>query len=191
MGNKIFKLFMDTMLRAAVIVLGIGVIIMLALLIKSMVSNKNAKDDKTTEDVQSISTEEEDPDDPTFGASDGQSTDGTVDADSSSDEESAATSSVNAKVLIVNATGTSGVAGSWKTTLEGYGYTSVDVGNYSLGTITTTKVCVSGDYDGADIAEYYTSPEMTTISSLQASAFDMPIEDYDIVVVVGTTDVQR
>lgn len=190
MGNKIFKLFMDTMLRAAVIVLGIGVIIMLALLIKSMVSNKNAKNDKTTENVQSISTEEEDPDDPTFGSSDGQSTDGTADGDNS-DEEETAVSSVNAKVLIINATGTSGVAGSWKTTLEGYGYTSVDVGNYSLGTITTTKVCVSGDYDGADIAEYYTSPEMTTISTLQSSAFDMPIEDYDIVVVVGTTDVQR
>ena len=187
MGKKIFKLFMDTMLRAAVIVLGIGVIIMLALLIKSMVSNKNAADEKTTEEVQSISTEEEDPDDPTFGDSDDQTT---TDGESTVSDDATSVSSLDAKVLVVNATGTSGVAGSWKTTLEGYGYTSVDVGNYSLGIITTTKVCVSGDYDGADIAAYYTSPEMTTISTLQSAAFDMPIEDYDIVVVVGTTDVK-
>lgn len=189
MGKKIWKLFLDTMLRAAVIVLGIGVVIMLALLIKSMVSNKSAKDEKTTENISEISTEAEDPDDPTFGQSEGQNADNNE--GSSGEEKPAVTDSLNAKILVVNATGTSGVAGSWRTTLQGYGYTSVDVGNYSLGTITTTKVCVSGSYDGEDIAAYYTSPEMTTISTLQASAFDMPVGDYDIVVVVGTTDVQR
>jgi hypothetical protein len=184
MGKKIFKLFMETMLRAAVIILAVGIVIMLALLIKTISKNKDAKNSKDTNVNTELSTEPTDPDDSTFN-SDGETADG---------EDGTAGTTVNstdANVLVINATGTSGVAGSWKTKLEGNGYTSVDVGNYSAGINSTTKICTSGEYDGADIAEYFTSPEMDTIDSLDASQFDMPVGDYDIVVVVGSSDIQQ
>ncbi len=184
MGKKVLKLFLETMLRALVIILGIGIIIMGALLIKTLVNNNELKESKETENGSEIVTEADDANDLTF-TSDSTSDDG------SSDAETTTVSSTGANILVINATGKSGVAGSWKTTLESLGYTSVEVGNYLAGSLTTTKVCVSGDYDGTDVAANFTSPEMSTIDSLSSSDFDMTIGDYDIVIIVGTTDVQN
>lgn len=185
MGKKVLKLFLETMLRAVVIILGIGIIIVGALLIKTLVDNNSLKESKVTEDGSEIVTEADDEDDLTFKSS-------SSDEEGSSDDESTTgVSSLDANILVINATGTSGVAGSWKTTLESLGYTSVEVGNYLAGTLSTTKICVSGDYDGSDLASSFTSPETDTIDSLTSSDFDMTISDYDIVIVVGTADVQN
>ena len=171
------------MLRALVIILGIGIVIMGALLIKTLVNNNSLTKSRESGSNSEIVTEADDADDLTF-------TNDTSDS-SVADEETAGVSSTGASILVINAAGVSGVAGSWKTTLESMGYSSVEVGNYLGGTITTTKVCVSGDYDGADVAANFTSPEMSTVDSLNSSDFDMTIGDYDIVIVVGTSDVQN
>ena len=95
------------------------------------------------------------------------------------------------QMLVINATGTSGVAGAWKTALEGKGYTSVEVGTYTQSAIATSKVCVSGSYDGADLAAELTSPEMSTVDSLSASDCDVSIDGYDIIVIIGTSDIKN
>jgi hypothetical protein len=184
MGKKILKLFLETMLRAVVIILAVGIIIMLALLVKTMNSNKKlTKSKETTEGVE-IETEAEDEDDLTF------TDDASEQEEEGGDVEGTIADSTSAKILVINATGTSGVAGSWKSTLEGKGFSSVDVGNYLPGVLTTTKVCVSGDYSGEDIIANFSSPETATVDSLSSSDFDMSVGDYDIVVIVGTSDIQ-
>ncbi len=183
MGKKVLRLFLETMLRALVIILAIGIIIMGALLIKTLINNNSLTESKETENGSEIVTEADDSDDLTF-------TNGTAD-DSSSDGESEGVSSVDAKILVINAAGVSGVAGSWKTTLESMGYSSVEVGNYVAGTLSTTKVCVSGDYDGSDLVSNFSSPELSTVDSLNSSDFDMTVGDYDIVIIIGTSDVQN
>lgn len=192
MGKTVIKLFLETMLRAIVIILAIGIVIMFALLAKTLHNNSKLKDEKATSERAEIETEEEDENDPTFtkeNAGDGEEDaseegkEGNGDGDASSDSKSA-------KILVINATGTGGVAGSWKTTLEGEGYSSVEVGNYQPGIITTTKVCVSDNYTGDDLAEKFTSPERNSKSDLNASDFDVSIDDFDIVIVVGTQDVK-
>ena len=43
MGKKVLRLFLETMLRALVIILAIGIVIMGALLIKTLVKNNSLK----------------------------------------------------------------------------------------------------------------------------------------------------
>lgn len=184
MGKKVIKLFMETMLRAAVIILGIGIIIMVALLIKTSRANKEVLADKNNSTNKDIVTEADDPDDPTFNNNGG-------DAAGSEDGTGNSGDIKNADILVINATGTGGVAGSWRDTLQSEGYTSVEVGNYLPGTLSTTKVCVSGGYDASGLAGKFTSPEMSTVDALDAASFDVTISDYDIVIVVGTGDISH
>jgi hypothetical protein len=186
MGKKVLKLFLETMLRAIVIILAIGIVIMLALLIKTSRSNSQLKKDKETTERSEIETEAEDGDDPTFMGDDYVASE-----DGDGDEELSGTSdSTSAKILVINATGTSGVAGSWKSTLEGMGYYFVEVGNYLPGVLGTSMICVSGDYNGSDLEANFSSPQMSTVDSLTASDYDATVSDYDIVIVVGTADIK-
>ena len=182
MGKKVLRLFLETMLRAVVIILAVGIVVMGALLIKTLVKNNSLKDSKKTTTGKEIVTEAEDEDDPTFNNGDDEN---------NGADETGAVASTDAKILVINATGTSGVAGAWKTALEGKGYTSVEVGTYNQSAIATSKVCVSGSYDGADLAAEFSSPEMSTIDTLSASDFDVPIDGYDIIVIVGTSDIKN
>ena len=185
MGKKVLRLFLETMLRALVIILAIGIVIMGALLIKTLVKNNSLKDSKKTTNGKEIVTEAGDENDPTFKTGDGENS-GSDDSD-----ESGSVASTDAKILVINATGTSGVAGAWKTALEGKGYTSVEVGTYTQSAIATSKVCVSGSYDGADLAAELTSPEMSTVDSVSASDCDVSIDGYDIIVIIGTSDIKN
>ena len=161
------------------------IVIMGALLIKTLVKNNSLKDSKKTTNGKEIVTEAGDENDPTFKNGDGENS-GSDDSD-----ESGSVASTDAKILVINATGTSGVAGAWKTALEGKGYTSVEVGTYTQSAIATSKVCVSGSYDGADLAAELTSPEMSTVDSVSASDCDVSIDGYDIIVIIGTSDIKN
>ena len=66
MGKKVLRLFLETMLRALVIILAIGIVIMGALLIKTLVKNNSLKDSKKTTNGKEIVTEAGDENDPTF-----------------------------------------------------------------------------------------------------------------------------
>ena len=68
MGKKVMKLFLDTMLRAAVIILAVAIVVMLVLLART-VSKSKKSDASDTGNKTSIVTEESDPSDPTFGGS--------------------------------------------------------------------------------------------------------------------------
>ena len=164
MGKKVLRLFLETMLRAVVIILAVGIVVMGALLIKTLVKNNSLKDSKKTTTGKEIVTEAEDENDPTFNNGDDEN------SGSDGSGETGAVASTDAKILVINATGTSGVAGAWKTALE---------------------VCVSGSYDGADLAAEFSSPEMSTTDTLSASDFDVPIDGYDIIVIVGTSDIKN
>ena len=167
MGKKVLRLFLETMLRAVVIILAVGIVVIGALLIKTLVKNNSLKDSKKTTTGKEIVTEAEDENDPTFNNGD--------DENSGSDgaDETGAVASTDAKILVINATGTSGVA------------------TYNQSAIATSKVCVSGSYDGADLAAEFSSPEMSTTDTLSASDFDVPIDGYDIIVIVGTSDIKN
>ena len=82
MGKKVLRLFLETMLRALVIILAIGIVIMGALLIKTLVKNNSLKDSKKTTNGKEIVTEAGDENDPTFKNGDGENS-GSDDSDES------------------------------------------------------------------------------------------------------------
>lgn len=191
MGKKILKLFLDTMLRAAVILLAIAIIVMLVLLAKTMNKNKTS-DDTSTKEASSIVTEEADPSDPTFN-SDADASDADADVASDAAAEDTQTDETSAKVVVINASGVSGVAGTWQSTLTSAGYASVEVGNYLGETQSATTIYVSGSYSGTGLSSNFSNASIGQKSDLDSSLFNVlpdgsgaTIDDFDIVVLVGT-----
>ena len=150
MGKKVMKLFLDTMLRAAVIILAVAIVVMLVLLART-VSKSKKSDASDTGNKTSIVTEESDPSDPTFGGSGDAADSSDTSADDSSQDASTddanAGNGKDAKVVVLNASGVSGVAATWQTTLTADGYTSVDIGTYDNGDQSTTVIYTSDSYD--------------------------------------------
>ncbi len=194
MGKKVFKLFMETMLRAAVIILAVCIVVMLTLLIRTI--NKNKEHKKAADDTNKsteLVTDAADPADPTFGGNGtGTEDTGNMGNDNSEDTSEGNTSPdiKSAKIAVINSTGVQGVAGSWKTALESEGYTAVEVGNYLEGVNSTTQICVSGDYSGEELAKNFQSPITGNISELNSDNFDITLSDFDIVIVIGISDVK-
>lgn len=190
MGKKVMKLFLDTMLRAAVIILAVAIVVMLVLLARTMSKNKKS-DTTTTKEAASIVTEETDPSDPTFGGENSDASDASGD-DSSEDESSEDNQTDNdaksAKIAVINASGESGVAATWQGTLNASGYSSVDIGTYTGDSQSSTTVYVSGSYDVSGITSLFSSASTADKSELDGSLCDIDVSGADIVIVVGSMD---
>lgn len=186
MGKKVMKLFLDTILRAAVIILAVAIVVMLVLLAKTMSKSKKA-DTNAKKEVSDIVTEENDPSDPTFGGGDAaDTTDASADASSSDNTtEENSSSAKNAKLMVLNASGVSGVAATWQTTLTADGYTSVDIGTYQGDTQSSTTVYTSDEYDVSSLTSILGSASTSARSDIDDSMADVDISGSDIVVVIG------
>ena len=186
MGKKVMKLFLDTILRAAVIILAVAIVVMLVLLAKTMSKSKKT-DTNAKKEVSSIVTEENDPSDPTFDGGDAaDTTDASADASSSDNTtEENSSSSKNAKLMVLNASGVSGVAATWQTTLTADGYTSVDIGTYQGDTQSSTTVYTSDEYDVSSLTSILGSASTSARSDIDDSMADVDISGSDIVVVIG------
>ncbi len=185
MGKKVMKLFLDTMLRAAVIILAVAIVVMLVLLAKTV--NKSKKNDTTTKkEASSIVTEADDPSDPTFGGEGASSQEADASTEEASSEEDAAGDAKGAKIVVLNASGVSGVAATWQTTLSADGYASVDIGTYDNGDQSTTTIYTSDSFDVSGLKNLFGSPATAPRTDLDSSvASDVDISGADIVVVVG------
>ena len=186
MGKKVMKLFLDTMLRAAVIILAVAIVVMLVLLART-VSKSKKSDASDTGNKTSIVTEESDPSDPTFGGSGDAADSSDTSADDSSQdastEDANAGNGKDAKVVVLNA---SGVAATWQTTLTADGYTSVDIGTYDNGDQSTTVIYTSDSYDVSGLVSLLGGAATADRSDIDSSvASDVDISGADIVVVIG------
>ena len=190
MGKKVMKLFLDTMLRAAVIILAVAIVVMLVLLARTMSKNKKS-DTTTTKEAASIVTEETDPSDPTFGGENSDASDASGDdssEDVSSEDDQTGNDAKSAKIAVINASGESGVAATWQGTLNASGYSSVDIGTYTGDSQSSTTVYVSGSYDVSGITSLFSSASTADKSELDGSLCDIDVSGADIVIVVGSMD---
>ena len=186
MGKKVMKLFLDTMLRAAVIILAVAIVVMLVLLART-VSKSKKSDASDTGNKTSIVTEESDP---TFGGSGDAADSSDTSADDSSQdastEDAGAGNAKSANVVVLNASGVSGVAATWQTTLTADGYTSVDIGTYDNGDQSTTVIYTSDSYDVSGLVSLLGGAATADRSEIDSSvASDVDISGADIVVVIG------
>lgn len=90
-----------------------------------------------------------------------------------------AISSKGKKILILNGSKISGLAGSKQQELVGAGYTVPKIGDYTEEVLTQTRIIVTKDGMGQDIASYFKEPEIVVGDVTQG---------YDIEVILGTID---
>lgn len=88
-------------------------------------------------------------------------------------------SSKGLDIYVLNGSQIAGLASRTKEKLEGEGYTVPKIGNYTKETLTTTKIIVSKEGQGEDLAEYFSDPEIT-VGDVTSG--------YDIEIILGTAD---
>lgn len=82
-------------------------------------------------------------------------------------------------IIVLNSTGTSGVAASWSATLKEKGFQVTEVGNYST-RLTDTKIIVKEDGQGEELLRYFKN------ASIEVG--EVP-EGTDAQVIIGTNDI--
>lgn len=97
--------------------------------------------------------------------------------DESVDEETL--TSKNANIQILNGSNITGLAGYYNQKLTASGYTIANVGNYTQGTLTTTKIIVKEEALGQDLKQFFNNA-VIEIGTLES--------DVDIQIILGTAD---
>lgn len=92
------------------------------------------------------------------------------------DTTEAEASNTSSKIMILNGASVNGLAAFFKERLENAGYTNVETGNYTSGTITTTQIYVKTESQGKDLLNYFPGANIVV---QQIS------EDVDIEIVLG------
>lgn len=93
-----------------------------------------------------------------------------------------AASSKGLKILVLNGSRITGLAGKTQQKLQEKGYTVPEVGDYSKETLTKTQIIVKKKGQGEDLAKYFKDPEVTV---------GMVEEGYDIQIILGTADANQ
>lgn len=168
------SIFLGMFLRAAVIILGI-LILIFGVLILRLATKGDSKSGKKSGPVTTV--DENVMEDP--GARD----------DLLDTTEEAASSEINygIKILVLNSTQVQGLASSWCDKLNQAGYASTEKSDYSVNQ-EATKVVAKTEGVGKELADYFNgaSYEVGTVSenvSVDTSA-------YDVVIIIGNADSQ-
>lgn len=173
-------LFFSMFLKAIVVILGL-VIVVFGILIVTNVVKGNNKDNKNpaTTVGENVLTEAEQKDDLLSNE-----TTAAPYKDTSKPEEGGMDKS-EMKVMVLNSTDISGLAGRWAEKLEGYGYMQADASDYSV-TLETTKIYAVKDGVGKELLQYFKNAEyeVGTVTENISESMD----GYDVVIILGSAD---
>ncbi len=98
--------------------------------------------------------------------------------------------STDKNILILNSTSVSGLAGAWRTKINGAGFANTAVGNYNAGSETQTKIYVTEEGMGEDLLEYFNGATVV-VGTLEASQYTIKsgsLSSVDIFIVIGSND---
>ena len=174
MNKRMLKLFGEAFLKTLIVILGVAIVIFA---IYFLIQVFGGGSDKKTEDNSGIQTE-----DINGGSSDTVSEEPST-AEPTSEEPATVEpiSSVGHSIEVLNSTDTAGVAAGWQERLNGEGFNVTQIGNYETETLTSTKIIVSQEGMGQDLAGYFhnATVEVGSISS-----------GVEIQIIIGTEDAQ-
>lgn len=100
--------------------------------------------------------------------------------------------STDKKIVVLNSTNTTGLAGKWQSKLSSNGFSNVGAGNYSAGAETQTKIYVKEDGMGQDLVSFFSNATVeigkpdTSVCSVTKG--NITLNDADIIIVVGNSD---
>lgn len=163
-------LFFSMFLRAAVIVLGL-IIILFGLVFLLKISKRNTDKGPETTVGDNVLTEAEAHDELLYNGENG--TQGTV------------SDSHNLKILVLNSTQTAGLAGRWRDELNSKGYANVDVSDYSNAQ-TNSKIFVKQEGTGQDLIPFFNGATYEIGTITEGTSADPG--SYDIIIIIGSND---
>jgi hypothetical protein len=175
--KSVAGLFFSMFLRTVVIILAVVIVVFGVALTKQYMSRSKTTDQENTGVIdESILTDPDDGDDLLNVSGDGEDGEGAGQIESSFDK----------KIVVLNGTDTKGLAGHWKDTLSGYGYTDIDSANYYNGA-ENTKILVTEDGIGQDLLQYFPSASIET-GTLTSDETDAKLDGVQIIIIIGSSD---
>lgn len=185
--KTILKVFGEAFLRSMVVLMAIAIVGFAAFfLIKVNTDKKQMAENTTTETGSTYSEDELQAmlDEENADSKQDKTTEATTTEEATTEEVNIP--STDKSILVLNSTGVSGLAKSWMDKLKSEGFNTVATGNYSLAKETQTKIYVSEEGMGKDLAEYF-SDATIEVGSL-TSGIDVSTANVDIFIVIGSND---
>lgn len=176
MNKKMLKLFGEAFLKTLIVILGVAIVIFaIYFLIQIFGGGKN--NNKSTDDspIQTADIN---------SGSDSASSDPTDSTEPTSEEPTTTEpiSSVGHSIEVLNSTEVAGVAARWQEQLNADGFTVSQIGNYETEALTSTKIIVSQEGMGQDLAGYFQN------ATIEVGSISSGVE---IQIIVGTEDAQN
>lgn len=176
--QSVAGLFFSMFLRAAVVILGLAIVVFGVVILVKVVKNDDAVDGPATTVGDNILTEVDGRDDFLYNP-----TTETSDGDQATTE--AVATSYDKNILVLNSTGIAGVAGGWCTRLNEAGYNNTMAADYTT-TIETTRIVSKVDGVGLDLVGFFDGATYEVGEVTEGSMEDTT--NYDIVIIIGTKD---
>lgn len=170
-------LFFSMLLRAAVVILGIGIVVF-GVFFAMQAINGGGKEETPATTLDENALTDAQVDDLQMNPS----TEAPVEI---TEEQTVAQDAKNCKILVLNSTEIAGLAGRWCETLNADGYANTNASDYSEA-LSDTKIISREDGVGTELVAYFSSAtyEVGTVSSGTTE----PTDDYDIVIIIGASD---
>lgn len=170
-------LFFSMFLRAAVVILGLAIIVFGIVFLMKVVKGDGKDSDAPQTTVGSVVLDEpEGHDDLLYNTA--------TEAPEAEEPVQVATS-YDKKILVLNSTNITGLAGRWCERLNSYGYANTEASDYAEDQ-TTTKIIAVEEGVGQDLVQYFNGAtyEVGVITSGTTASLD----GVDIVIIIGYSD---
>lgn len=177
--QSVAGLFFSMFLRAAVVIVGLAIIIFGIVILVTVVKKDDDSYAPATTVGDSILTEADGRDDLIYNTAEN-----TEPAD---DTTAQIVASYDKNILVLNSTGIAGIAGGWCTTLNEAGYNNTMAADYTT-TLETTRIVAKQDGVGQDLVGFFNGASYEVGEVTEGSLEDTT--NYDIVIIIGTNDVR-
>lgn len=170
-------LFFSMLLRAAVVILGIAIVVFGAFFVMQVIKGNPTKDaPATTLDENALTDAQVD---------DLQMTPTTEALTEAEPEAQPVGDAKDKNILVLNSTDIAGLAGRWCETLNASGYANTNASDYSE-SLADTKIIARESGVGQELVSYFASAtyEVGTVTSGTSE----PTDGYDIVIIIGASD---
>lgn len=174
-NQSVTGLFFSMFLRAAVVILGIVIIVFGTVILMRVVKGDKKSGDPETTVGDSVLTESDGRDDLLYNNT----------AAPSGDGQGGTVTSYDKRILVLNSTDIAGVAGGWCTRLNEAGYNNTMAADYTT-TIETTRIVSKVDGVGTDLVGFFNGASYEVGEVTEGSMEDTT--NYDIVIIIGTND---
>ena len=199
--KTMLKIFGEAFLRSMIVLMAVAIVGFGAFfLIKVTTDGKQQAENPTTEQPSTYSSSEleamlemENANDTEATTTEEPTTEATTTEEPTTEEpttEAPDIPSTDKKIMVLNGTRVSGLAGGWQNKLNGGGFSVTAIGNSNLSRENQTRIYVTEEGMGNDLIEYFTDA-VIIVGSLSTGDYQLTkgsANEVEIFVVIGNND---